>query len=46
MSLVEVRAAMRTAGHWAQADLIRDRLHELGVSVEDGREGTTWQRLG
>ena len=29
---------------WAQADMIRDRLVELGVAVEDTPHGATWER--
>jgi cysteinyl-tRNA synthetase len=42
--LLEVREAMRTAKQWAVADLIRDRLAELGVVIEDAKSGTTWHR--
>ncbi len=42
--LLEVREEMRTAKQWAIADRIRDRLAELGVSIEDGKGGTTWRR--
>jgi cysteinyl-tRNA synthetase len=40
--LVEVRAEMRKQKNWAMSDLIRDRLKELGVAIEDGKDGTTW----
>ncbi len=40
--LVEVRSALRKARQWELADMIRDRLAELGVVLEDTREGTTW----
>ncbi|MBE3120230.1 MAG: cysteine--tRNA ligase [Candidatus Atribacteria bacterium] len=40
--LVEVRAEMRTQKLWAMSDLIRDRLKELGVAIEDNKDGTTW----
>ncbi len=40
--LVEVRSELRKARQWALADMIRDRLAELGVVLEDTREGTTW----
>jgi len=40
--LVEVRTEARKQKNWALSDLIRDRLKELGVSIEDGKEGTTW----
>jgi cysteinyl-tRNA synthetase len=41
--LVEVRQELRQAKLWNLADLIRDRLIDLGVTLEDGKEGTTWQ---
>lgn len=41
--LVEVRTEMRKQKNWAMSDLIRDKLKELGVTVEDGKDGTTWQ---
>jgi cysteinyl-tRNA synthetase len=40
--LVEVRSEMRKQKNWAMSDLIRDRLNELGVAIEDNKEGTTW----
>ncbi|HEX7541297.1 MAG TPA: cysteine--tRNA ligase, partial [Anaerolineales bacterium] len=40
--LVEVRAEMRMQKNWAMSDLIRDRLKELGVAIEDSKDGTTW----
>ncbi|GAB4485599.1 MAG: cysteine--tRNA ligase [Anaerolineales bacterium] len=41
--LVEVRSEVRKQKLWALSDLIRDRLKELGVTVEDSREGSTWR---
>ncbi len=41
--LVEVRSEARKQKQWALSDLIRDKLKELGVTLEDGKEGTTWQ---
>ena len=41
--LVEVRAEVRKQKLWAMSDLIRDRLKELGVTIEDGKQGTTWR---
>jgi cysteinyl-tRNA synthetase len=41
--LVEVRSEVRKQKLWAMSDLIRDRLKELGVTIEDGKEGTTWR---
>jgi cysteinyl-tRNA synthetase len=40
--LVEIRTEMRQQKNWAMSDLIRDRLKELGVMIEDGKDGTTW----
>ncbi len=40
--LVEVRTEMRKQKNWAMSDLIRDRLKELGVVIEDGKDGTSW----
>ena len=44
-TLVDVRAELRAARQFQLADNIRDRLTELGVTLEDSPEGTTW-RLG
>ncbi|MBN1147834.1 MAG: cysteine--tRNA ligase [Anaerolineales bacterium] len=41
--LVEVRNELRQQKLWALSDLVRDRLLELGVVLEDGKEGTTWR---
>jgi cysteinyl-tRNA synthetase len=41
--LLEVRSEVRKQKLWALSDLIRDRLKELGVTVEDTREGSTWR---
>ena len=43
--LVELRSDLRAARQFDHADRIRDRLGELGVSLEDTPSGTTW-RLG
>ena len=41
--LIELRAELRQIKQWALADHVRQRLQELGVMLEDGREGTTWR---
>ena len=41
--LVEVRAEVRKQKLWALSDLIRDRLKEMGVTAEDGKDGSTWR---
>jgi cysteinyl-tRNA synthetase len=43
--LVEVRKELRAAKQFQTADMIRTRLAELGVALEDTPGGTTW-RLG
>ena len=40
--LVEVRTEARKQKNWALSDLVRDRLKELGVAIEDSKDGTTW----
>jgi len=41
--LVEIRTEMRKQKIWAMSDLIRDRLKELGVVIEDNKDGTSWR---
>jgi cysteinyl-tRNA synthetase len=40
--LVEIRTEMRKQKNWPMSDLIRDRLKELGVMIEDSKDGTSW----
>ena len=41
--LVEVRSEVRQQKLWQLSDLIRNRLNELGVTIEDSKEGTLWR---
>ena len=41
--LVEVRRELRQQKLWSLSDLVRDRLAELGVILEDSKEGTSWR---
>ena len=41
--LIDVRSDLRKAKQWALSDKVRDNLKELGVTLEDSREGTTWR---
>jgi cysteinyl-tRNA synthetase len=41
--LIEVRKGLREEKLWALSDLVRDKLKELGVTLEDSKEGTTWR---
>jgi len=41
--LIELRTNLRNQNLWALSDLLRDRLKGLGVSIEDGKSGTSWK---
>jgi cysteinyl-tRNA synthetase len=41
--LVAVRGDLRAAKQWALTDRIRSGLKELGVTLEDSAQGTTWK---
>jgi len=41
--LLELREQLRQQENWELADLIRNSLIELGVILEDGKQGTTWR---
>jgi cysteinyl-tRNA synthetase len=41
--LIEMRAEARARKDFKQADAVRDRLKALGVTLEDGKSGTTWK---
>jgi len=41
--LLDVRKQLREEKLWALSDQIRDQLKELGVVLEDSKEGTTWR---
>ena len=42
--LVELRNDLRAAKQFELADTVRSRLAELGITLEDGPEGTRWRR--
>jgi cysteinyl-tRNA synthetase len=42
--LIAERNAARAEKNWSRADEIRDQLIELGILLDDGREGTSWRR--
>lgn len=44
--LIEVRSELRSSGLWHLADLVRQRLAELGIAVRDTPNGTQWERTG
>ena len=41
-ALLDERAGARAARDWAGSDRLRDELAELGVAVEDTRDGQRW----
>jgi cysteinyl-tRNA synthetase len=43
--LIELRSRARQERNWAEADLIRDRLAEIGIVLEDRPDGTIWKRV-
>jgi cysteinyl-tRNA synthetase len=44
--LIELRAELRKAKQFALADTVRSRLGELGITLEDGPQGTRWKVIG
>lgn len=43
-ALIKMRNDARKEKNWAQADVARDKLNELGIILEDGPQGTSWRR--
>jgi len=41
--ILDIREQFRQEKAWEQADELRERLADLGVSVDDRSEGTTWR---
>jgi len=41
--LVEVRSEARAQKLWEFSDMIRDKLQEQGVTIEDSKDGTSWR---
>lgn len=41
--LIEIRRELRQQKLWALSDLVRNRLTELGVVLEDSKDGTSWK---
>jgi cysteinyl-tRNA synthetase len=41
--LIEMRRELRQQKLWALADQVRNRLAEMGVILEDSKDGTTWR---
>ena len=43
--LVDLRAEMRKNKMYAFADMIRDRLAEAGIRLEDSADGAKWKKV-
>jgi len=41
--MIEIRQFAREKKDWAVADKIRDGLTNIGIKLEDTREGTIWK---
>ncbi|MBL8080795.1 MAG: cysteine--tRNA ligase [Anaerolineales bacterium] len=42
-ALIVERTEARKQKQWARSDEIRDQLKEMGVAIEDSKDGTTWR---
>jgi len=42
--LIAQRNAARNERHWAESDRIRDQLTAMGITLEDGADGTSWRK--
>jgi cysteinyl-tRNA synthetase len=42
-ALIAERTEARKQKQWARSDQIRDQLKEMGVILEDSKDGTTWK---
>ena len=45
-ALIAKRNEARANKDWAAADGYREQLKEMGITIEDGPDGTTWRRSG
>jgi len=43
-ALIARRNEARASKDWAAADGFRDQLSDMGITIEDGPDGTTWRR--
>lgn len=44
--LLDLRKTAKTNKDWATADMIRNRLIEMGVEIKDTKEGVEWKVIG
>ena len=43
--LIDVRAELRKRKAYDLADMVRDRLTEAGIQLEDSAEGVKWKKI-
>ncbi|HHT9130653.1 MAG TPA: cysteine--tRNA ligase, partial [Candidatus Brocadiaceae bacterium] len=43
--LIDTRNELRKAKQWQLSDFIRSRLTEIGITLDDKPEGTTWKKI-
>lgn len=43
IALIAERTEARKGKQWARSDELRDQLKEMGVNIEDSKDGTTWR---
>lgn len=41
--ILDLRQNMRTRKDWENSDLIRKRLHKIGITIEDAKDGSKWK---
>lgn len=41
--LIEIRTELRKQKLWQLSDVVRNKLSEMGVTLEDSKDGTTWR---
>lgn len=44
-NLIEERKQAKKSGEYARADQLREQLLDLGIALEDSRDGTSWKRV-
>jgi len=42
-ALIKAREQARKDKNWAEADILREKLSKMGITIEDGPQGTTWK---
>jgi len=42
--MIRIRKSLRDSKQWEAADQVRDGLSDLGVTLKDSKEGTTWKK--